>query len=105
MKIGLGIGGIVVVLVAVALLLFGLLNPLETLSLILFLTGAWVILFGAIFGQKRDRFYNGGWGTVIALLATFYFLPLQYTIGLVLLGIVVIILISVSQRSKPTGVS
>jgi hypothetical protein len=100
LKIGLGIGLLVCVLVPVALLLFGIVDDAQTAALILFLGGAWGVVFGAILGSRKDRLYNVGFGIVIAVFSTFIFLPLQYTAGLVVVSLVAIILASIVTKPK-----
>jgi hypothetical protein len=100
LKIGLGIGLLVCVLVPVALLLFGTVDDAQTAALILFLGGAWAVVFGAIFGSGKDRLYNVGFGIVVAVFSTFIFLPLQYTAGLVVVSLVAIILASIVAKPK-----
>jgi hypothetical protein len=100
LKIGLGIGLLVCVLVPVSLLLFGIVDDAQTASLILFLGGLWTVAFGAVFGGRKDRLYNVGFGIIVAILSTFIFLPLQYTAGLVVISIVVLTLASIVVRPK-----
>lgn len=100
MKIGLGIGLLVCVLAPVSLLLFGLVDDAQTAALVLFLGGLWTVAFGAVFGGRKDRLYNVGFGIIVAVLSTFIFLPLQYTAGLVVISIVVLILASIVVRPK-----
>ncbi len=100
MKIGLGMGLLVCVLVPVALLLFGIVDDAQTAALILFLGGAWTAAFGAALGRAKDRLYNVGFGIVVAVFSTFIFLPLQYTAGLVIVALVAIVLASVVARPK-----
>ena len=85
---GLGIGAIIATLLPVAILLFGILTFLQAVSGILLLNGLWLFVYGAALGPKEDRLYNGAWGVVIALASTFYFLPLLYTAGLVVLAVI-----------------
>ena len=100
MKIGLGIGLLVCVLVPVALLLFGIVDDAQTAALILFLGGAWTVAFGAALGSRKDRLYNVGFGIVVAVFSTFIYLPLQDTAGLVIVSLVAIILASILAKPK-----
>ena len=106
MKIGLGIGLLVCVLVPAALLLFGIVDDSQTAALILLAGGLWTVVFGAVFGGRKDRLYNVGFGVIVVVLSTFIFLPLQYTAGLVIISIVVLILASIVMRPNtgPTTV-
>ncbi len=97
-KIGLGVGLIATVLIPLALLLFGLLKPRETLSAVLLLSGLWTLAFGLFMENKAERLYYSGFGVVVALLSTFLFIQLRYTLGLVLVALVVLALIQAVFR-------
>ena len=88
------------VLVPLALLLFGVLNPLQSISALLLLAGLWTLIFGVFLGSREDRMVYSGWGLVVALFSTFILLPLQYTAGLVVVGIIALILISVLAKPR-----
>ena len=90
-SVSLGIGFIIAFLISIATYLFGAVGSSATVALFLVLVGLWTIMFGALV-SKNSGLYLSGWGIVIILLATFIVLPLQYTIGLVLVGIVAVIL-------------
>lgn len=110
MRIQLGIGLIIAVLLPLALLLFGVLGVYETISAALLLVGLWILVFGITFGSGTDRLYNVGIGLIIALLSTFYFVSLRYTFGLILVAVIGMVVISVvgkpkSGRSKITAQS
>jgi hypothetical protein len=96
--IGLGIGLIVTVLVPIALLLFGVLKPVQTISTVLLLSGLWALAFGLLMERKQERLYYSGFGVVVALLSTFVFIPFRYTAGLVLVAIVVLALVQAVLR-------
>jgi hypothetical protein len=100
LNVGLGIGAIVAVLLPIALLLFGVLTLVQTVSGILLLNGLWLFVFGAALGPKDARLYNAAWGAVIALLSTFAFLPLRYTAGLVVLAVIGATVATVVVRSR-----
>jgi len=100
LKVGLGIGLLVCVLVPAALLLFGVVDDAQTAALILFLGGVWTVVFGAALGSRKDRLYNVGFGIVVAVFSTFIFLPLQYTAGLVVVSLVAVILASIVAKPK-----
>ena len=100
MKVGLGIGLLVCVLVPVALLLFGIVDDAQTAALVLFLGGTWTVAFGVALGSRKDRLYNVGFGVLVAVFSTFIFLPLQYMAGLVVVSLVAIILASIVARPK-----
>lgn len=87
---GLGVGLIATVLVPLALLLFGALLPAETLAAVLLLSGLWTLVFGLFLEGAGERFYYSGLGAVVAILSTFEFVPVRYTVGLVLVAIVVL---------------
>jgi len=100
LSVSLGIGVIVAVLLPIALLLFGVLTLVWTLSGILLLNGLWLFMFGAALGPKESRLYNAAWGAVIALLSTFAFLPLRYMAGLVVLAVIGATVATVVVRSR-----
>jgi hypothetical protein len=89
-----GVGIIVAILLSAATFSFGLrLN--YTISLGLLLVGLWTIVCALLLVDRKDRWYYSGWGVVLAFLSLFAFLPAGYTIGLVLIAIVVLILLYV----------
>jgi predicted membrane protein len=110
-KTGWGIGLLVCVLLPVALLLFGIVDVAQTAALILLLAGLWTAVFGVVFENANDRFYDVGFGIIVAVLSTFVFLPVQYAAGLVVVSVIGIILASVvirpkmGQKSAPRQVS
>jgi hypothetical protein len=91
-RIGLGYGLVATVLVPVALLLFKALKLDQTVSAILLLSGLWAFVFGLLMEQKEERLYYSGFGVIIAILSTFVFISLRYTVGLVIVAIVVLAL-------------
>jgi hypothetical protein len=97
-RIGLGIGLIATVLLPLALLLFGLLKFDETISAILLLSGLWALVFGLLMERKQERLYYSGFGVVVALLSTFIFIHLRYTVGLVIVALVALALIQALFR-------
>ena len=90
-SVSLGIGFLIAFLLSIATYLFGATGPKETIALFLVLVGIWTVTFGALMA-KNSELYISGWGVVIILLATFIILPIQYTAGLVIVGIVAVIL-------------
>ncbi|MGH9919207.1 MAG: hypothetical protein ACRD6W_10135 [Nitrososphaerales archaeon] len=92
-RIGLGVGLIATILLPLALLLFSVLKPLETLSAILLLSGLWALVFGVMMENKQERLYYSGFGAIVAILSTFHFISLEYTAGLVLVAFVALALI------------
>ncbi|HVC27564.1 MAG TPA: hypothetical protein VND40_05330 [Nitrososphaerales archaeon] len=97
-RIGLGAGLIATVLLPIAFLLFGLLKAGQTLPAILLLSGLWVLVFGLMMEGKQERLYYSGFGAMVALLSTYLFVPVQYTVGLVLVALVVLALIRALSR-------
>ncbi len=98
-------GLIVCILVPVVLLLFGVLDVVQTVSGILLLCGLWAIAYGVVFGRIADRFYDVGAGVVVIAISTFVFLPIQYVAGLVLLSIIAIVLTSIAMPRKKVKTS
>lgn len=103
MRIQLGIGLIIAVLLPLALLLFGVLGPYGTISAVLLLAGLWILVFGVIYGSSKDKLYNTGVGLIIALLSTFYFIPIRYTFGLELVAVIGMVVLSVFARPRATS--
>jgi len=91
MKPSLGIGVILATLVSLVLFLFGLVGYAWLGALLLLLNGLWIIVYGLIEAERRDRLYYAGWGAIMAGLATFVVLPLAYTVGVVLVLIIAVI--------------
>ena len=102
MKVGLGIGMLVCILVPVALLLFGIVDVAQAAALLLLLAGLWTVIFGALLARSKDRLYDIGFGIIVATLASFIYLPLQYAGGLVVVAIIVIVVASIVARPKVT---
>lgn len=101
--IGLGVGLIATVLLPVALLLFGVLGSMQTLSAILLLSGLWALAFGVSMARRRERLYYAGSGAVVAILSTFLFIPLAYTAGLVVVAVVILALVQALTRPGPAS--
>jgi hypothetical protein len=97
-RIGLGIGLIATVLLPLAFLLFGVLKLGPAVSAILLLSGLWALVFGLFMERKQERLYYSGFGIVIALLSTFLFIHLRYTVGLVIVALVVLALVQALFR-------
>ena len=97
-RVGLGAGLIATVLLPLAFLLLGVLNLGETLPAILLLSGLWALVFGLLMENKRERLYYSGFGVVVALLSTYHFIHLRYTVGLVIVALVVLALIQALFR-------
>lgn len=101
MKLALGAGLLIFVLFPVVLFLFGVLGGLQAIAAILLLCGLWTVVFGVAFARSRDRFYDVGFGVIVALLSTFDVLPLQYVLGLVLLSVIALVVTSAAMGRKP----
>jgi len=97
MKIALGAGLAVCLLLPVVLFLFGILGDAQAVAAVLLLGGLWTVLYGIVFAKSRDRFYDVGFGIIVALLSTFDFLPLQYVLGLVLLSVIAVVVASAAM--------
>jgi cell division protein FtsW (lipid II flippase) len=94
LKVSWGVGAVVAVLVSAAVLSFGLLNPERSLSLALMLLGLWTIVSAFTVAQSKDRGYYSAWGVVLAMMSLFAYLPANYALGLLFIGVVVLILIN-----------
>lgn len=93
-------GLIVCILLPIALLLFGVLDKLQTVSGVLLLCGLWAIVYGAMFGGIKDRLYDVGAGIIVIALSTFIFFPVQYVAGLVLISVIGLVVASVVMPRK-----
>lgn len=91
MKLGWGAGVTVAILLSIAAYLFDLVDLTHMVSLALLLVGLWTIAGALFVVEPKDRNYYAGWGVVLAVLSLFAFLPLAYTIGLLLVAIVALI--------------
>jgi hypothetical protein len=100
MRIQLGIGLIIAVLLPLALWLFDVLKPYGAISAILLLAGLWILVFGVSFGAKTDRVYNVATGLIIAILSAFYFISARYALGLVVVAVIAMVLVSLVARPK-----
>ena len=88
-----GVGLIATVLLPIALLLFRILGPVQTVAAILLLSGLWGFVFGLFMERRGERLYYSGFGAIVALLSTFIVIPLTYTAGLVIVALVALALI------------
>jgi predicted MFS family arabinose efflux permease len=93
-------GLIVCILLPVVLLLFGVLDKVQTLSGILLLCGLWAIIYGVAFGKVKDRLYDVGAGVIVIAISTFVFFPAQYVAGLVLISVIGLVVASVAMPRK-----
>jgi len=91
-RVGLGYGLIATVLIPVALLLFKVLRFDQAVSAMLLLSGVWAFVFGLLMEKKEERLYYSGFGVIVAILSAFVFISLRYTVGLVIVAIVVLAL-------------
>ncbi len=99
MKYVYGEGILVAILLPIALYFFGILKDIQAFSFLLLLVGLWSVGFGLAFAERNDRLYYGGWGVVVALASTFYLIPLQYTLGLIIIAVIaIIVLIGATRR-------
>ncbi|HME18521.1 MAG TPA: hypothetical protein VKF15_02150 [Nitrososphaerales archaeon] len=94
MKVSWGVGEIVAVLLSLIYYLFLLPDAKYVVSLFLLLSGLWTVAAGLLFVDKKGRTFYSAWGVVVAVLSAFAFLPLNYTLGLVLVAVVVLILLT-----------
>ncbi|GEM_PF-1483721 len=111
MKMKYGAGLAVSVLFAIVLFLFGVITPLQSVAVALFLVGAWSVGFG-LTSYEFDRIYYVGWGAGIAALSTFIFLPLRYVLALVLIVVIALIVFTTAAsnskrrgKTRPSGTS
>jgi hypothetical protein len=100
LRVQLGIGLVIAVLLPLALFLFDVLNPYGAIAAILLLAGLWILVFGVIFGAEVDRIYNVAMGLIIAILCTFYFISARFALGLVVVAVIAMIVLSLVVRPK-----
>jgi lysylphosphatidylglycerol synthetase-like protein (DUF2156 family) len=104
MRISFGIGVIVIVLITAVLALLGIVNLFSGISAFLIMLGVWCIAAGFGLGKKGERYYYAGWGVILLSLSTAYYIPLQYSIAIALIFIIIIILASkLKPIQKPPG--
>jgi hypothetical protein len=101
LKPGWGVGIVVAVLLSVAVYLLNLVDLRGMVSLLLLLCGLWTLVAAFAVVEQKDRSYYSGWGIVIAALSLFDFIPLNYTIALILLAIIALIIINVYIGKAP----
>ncbi len=95
MRLGWGLGVVVAVLLSVAVYLFYPTDPKYPVALMLLLVGLWTVASGFLTVEKKDRSYYMGWGVVIALVSLFAYLPANYSLGVILVAVVLMIIITV----------
>jgi hypothetical protein len=91
LKPSLGIGVIIATLVSLVLFLFGVVGYARLGALLLLLNGLWILAYGLVQAEKRDRLYYAGWGLIMAGLSTFVVLPPTYTLGVTLALVIVVV--------------
>ena len=101
MKAGWGIGIVIAIILSVVVYLLGFVDLRGLVSLILLLSGLWTVVTAFVIVERKDRSYYSGWGIVIAALSLFDFIPLNYTIALVLLAIIALIIINLYVGKAP----
>ncbi|HEV2226536.1 MAG TPA: hypothetical protein VGR56_07010 [Nitrososphaerales archaeon] len=101
MKPGWGIGTVIAIVLSVVVYLLGFVDLRGLVSLILLLCGLWTLVSAFVIVERKDRSYYSGWGIVLAALSLFDFIPLNYTIALILLAIVALIIINVYVGKAP----
>jgi hypothetical protein len=90
-----GVGAVIAVLLPAAAYLFNLAGLSQMFSLILLFLGLWTLVSAFSLVETGDRYYYAGWGVVMAALSLFYYIPVNYAFGLILLAIVALILLNV----------
>jgi FtsH-binding integral membrane protein len=100
LKLAYGEGLILAVLIPVVLLLVGLLAISLTVFLIFLLAGAWTIVSAFAFGKSSERMFYIAWGLVLASVASFFVLKLQYAVAILVLVVIASVLLNVASRGK-----
>ncbi len=101
MKPGWGVGTVIAIVLSISVYLLGIVDLRGLVFLILLLSGLWTLVSAFAIVERKDRSYYSGWGIVIAALSLFDFIPLNYTIALVLLAIIALIIINVYIGKAP----
>jgi hypothetical protein len=101
MKPGTWVGSMIAILLAVVVYLLELVDLKGMLSLMFFLVGLWTLIAAFTIVDPKDRFYYTGWGVVIAFLSLFNFIPVNYTVALLILAIIALIVINVYVGKAP----
>ena len=101
MKVGTWVGSLIAILLAVVVYLLGLVDLKGMLSLMFLLVGLWTLIAAFTLVDPKDRYYYTGWGVVIAFLSLFNFIPVNYTIALLILAIIALIIINVYIGRTP----
>ena len=99
MKPSLGIGIILATLASLVLFLFGVVGYEWLGALLLLLNGLWILVYGVVEAGSKDRLYYAGWGLIMAGLSTFVVLPLGYTLGVVIVLVMVVIGVRLVTRA------
>jgi hypothetical protein len=101
MKVGTWLGSLIGILLAIVVYLLELVDLKGMLSLMFLLVGLWTLIAAFTIVDPKDRFYYTGWGVVIAFLSLFNFIPVNYTIALLILAIIALIIINVYVGRSP----
>jgi hypothetical protein len=101
LKPGWGVGTVIAILISAVVYIVGIVDLRGLVSLILLLCGLWTLVSAFVIVDRKDRSYYSGWGIVIAALSLFDFIPLNYTIALVLLAIIALVIINVYIGKTP----
>jgi hypothetical protein len=101
LKPGWGIGTVIAILLSFVVYLLYIVDIRGLVSLILLLSGLWTLVSAFVIVERKDRSYYSGWGIVVAALSLFNFIPINYTIALVLLAVVALIIINVYIGKAP----
>jgi hypothetical protein len=101
MKPGTWVGSLIAILLAVVVYLLELVDLKGMLSLMFLLVGLWTLIAAFTIVDPKDRFYYTGWGIVIAFLSLFDFIPVNYTVALLILAIIALIVINVYVGRAP----
>ena len=102
LKLGFGEILILIILSGVALFLLEIFDVTQTFAFLMIGVGLWSVIFGIAIARSDERQYYVGWGVVVAVFASVFFVPLQYALALVLIAMVLIATISIVLRNKST---
>jgi len=100
MKLAYGEGLVLAVLVPIVVYLLGFLSLPRTFFLFFLLAGVWTIVSAFAFSKARERIYYVAWGLILASLASYFAIQLQYAVALTILAVIASILLNVATRSN-----
>ena len=90
-------------MVSLVLFLFGFVSYAWLGASLLLLNGLWILVYGVVEAESKDKLYYAGWGLIMAGLSSFVLLPLAYTLGVTIMLIIVVIAVRLVAGSGKPG--